>query len=184
MSSVQFPAPVSRSGVMFGAISPANPNAVKSNPDPSLPVTGARPGVFMSGGAWHEKHAQIPFTRYFPRARRSGVLSNLRSVKGRTFTVVCDEPAGSAVRLARSAFSSERQPRLKASAALRTNTIASFAIGRSSLSGLPEVDRAGTPGGIRNCTTPPELLISCHVFLLALCPLALAQGSAHFMMVV
>jgi len=84
MSSVQFPAPVSRSGVMFGATSPGNPNVVKSNPDPSLPAKGARPGVFMSGGAWHEKHAQIPFTRYRPRASRSGVRSNVRFVRGRT----------------------------------------------------------------------------------------------------
>ena len=84
MSSVQLPAPVSRSGVMFGATSPANPNVVKSNPDPSLPATGGRPGAFISGGAWHEKHAQIPFTRYRPRVSRSGVRSKVRRVRGRT----------------------------------------------------------------------------------------------------
>ena len=41
----------------------------------------------MSVAAWQEKHAPGPFTKYDPRASRSGVRAKLRRVRGRTFAV-------------------------------------------------------------------------------------------------
>jgi hypothetical protein len=126
MSSVQLPAPVSRCGVMFGATSPGNPKVVKSNPDPSLPATGGRPEIFMSGGAWHEKHAQIPFTRYRPRASRSGVRSNVRSVRGRTLGLLREAGETLLSDCVGSEFCRNWQPFPTASAAARTGNTQNF----------------------------------------------------------
>src|SRR5262249_18306189 len=84
MSSVQFPIPVSRSGVRLAATMPGVSAETSSEPDPSFPGTGGQPGRLGSDGPWQAKHSPIPLTRYLPRARRSGVRPNVRFVRGRT----------------------------------------------------------------------------------------------------
>src|SRR5262249_44476391 len=133
MSSVQFPIPVSWSGVRLAATVPGVFTEKFSRLDPSFPGTGGQPTRFAFDGPWQAKHSPIPFTRYLPRAKRSGVRSNLRSVNGRTLTARFGELDEFASAFSRPA-PPEWQPAHNRRAPISTDAIPNFTVARVSLS--------------------------------------------------
>lgn len=85
MSSVHFPTPVSRSGVMFAAVSHGIPSSAQLLPPPSVPAFTGKPGAFQSSSEWQYTQPLTAVTRYRPRSSRCGEGSNRRSDSGRTF---------------------------------------------------------------------------------------------------
>jgi hypothetical protein len=63
MSSVQVPAPVSRSGVMFGATTRLPGSSRITCPAPFMPALGGAPGALQSRSEWHTKHCRMPSAR-------------------------------------------------------------------------------------------------------------------------
>src|ERR1017187_2724152 len=93
-SSLQLPTPVSASGVIFGAYTfPGKPlRMFISWPAPSeFGRTGASCAV-QSCPAWQSMQSLTSRTRYSPRARRAGVLSNFRAVSARARGLAVDLP--------------------------------------------------------------------------------------------
>src|SRR6188508_122657 len=81
-SSDQLPAPVSRSGVMFGTISHGTLVSTHRCPAPSAPGLGTQ-SSFARLSEWQARHGVTPFHRYAPRASRAGVASKVLLLSGR-----------------------------------------------------------------------------------------------------
>src|SRR6185436_14189583 len=71
VSSVHFPAPVSTSGVMLGAIRNGMPKSAHLWPAPFFWAIYFPPGNFQSESEWHMKQCIGPSTRYRARSSRS-----------------------------------------------------------------------------------------------------------------
>lgn len=75
--------PVPGSGVRLGRTMVTPGAGSKESPIPACSAVGSPVFVLGSKGEWHPKQCATPSTRYFPRATRSGVAANWRSVSGR-----------------------------------------------------------------------------------------------------
>ena len=76
MSSLQEPAPVSRSGVRFGAERNGTPSSAKLFPPPSVPGLTGNPGDCQSTSEWQNRHPLTELARYRPTLHALGVRSN------------------------------------------------------------------------------------------------------------